>query len=297
MTTKNGIAAAVGTFDGVHRGHRHLLERLKSEAAARGLQPLALTFDRHPLSLIDPDRSPAMLSSAAEREHLLRAAGVEADTLPFDRQLRQMSAREFLTMLRERYGVSLFLLGFNNRIGADRLGADSPELAAVSRETGVEVLAASEHPEPGVSSSAIRRALADGDMEKAARMLGHAYDIEGTVVHGRELGRTIGFPTANIAPDAGRAIPAEGVYVGRLLGHTAVVNVGRRPTVEGSNDAALSIEAHAIGFSGDLYGRRLRLELLHRLRAERKFASLDELKNAIAADVKAAADYDKPRNI
>ncbi len=297
MNTDKGVAAAVGTFDGVHRGHCHLLERLRHEAAARGLKPLALTFDRHPLSLIDPAHTPAMLSSAAEREHLLRAAGVEADTLPFDLRLRQMTALEFLTLLRERYGVSLFLLGFNNRIGSDRLGADSPELGEVSRRAGVEVLAATEHPEPGVSSSAIRRALAAGNMEAAAQMLGHPYDIEGTVEHGRALGRTIGFPTANIAPDAGRAIPAEGVYVGRLLGHRAVVNVGRRPTVEGSGaDAALSIEAHAIGFSGDLYGRRLRLEFLHRLRSERKFDSLDELKNAIAADAKAAAEYE-PRDI
>lgn len=287
-------AAVVGTFDGVHRGHAHLLDSLRSEAARRGLEPLALTFSTHPLALLDPARLPAALSSTAEREHLLRECGVEAVTLPFDESLRRMTAAEFLTMLRERFDVSLFLLGFNNCIGSDRVSADSPQLAEVAREAGVEVLGASEHPQEGVSSSAIRKALAEGDVDAANRMLGRCYDVEGTVVTGRRLGRTIGFPTANIEPDPGRAIPAEGVYVGQLLGRRAVVNVGRRPTVEQRDDAPLSIEAYILDFSGNLYGRRLRLEFLHRLRGEQRFGSIDELKAAIAADVIAARNYEQP---
>lgn len=284
-------AAVVGSFDGVHRGHAFLLDTLKTEAAARGLKPLALTFSSHPLALIDPERAPTALSSAAEREHLLRSCGVEAEVLPFTPELRAMTAEEFLAMLRERYDVGLFLLGYNNCIGSDRVGPDSPRLAEISRRSGVEILAASAHPAEPISSSAIRAALAGGDVDRANALLGRPYDVEGTVVTGRQLGRTIGFPTANLQVDSGRALPAEGTYIGRMLGHRAVVNIGRRPTVDRSADAPLSVEAYILDFDEDLYGRRLKLEFLHRLRNERRFASVSELKGAIAADVIAARKY------
>lgn len=275
-------AAVTGTFDGVHLGHRFLLEGLRSRAAERGLQPLALTFTDHPLALMAPDRVPAELTSGAKRRALLEAEGVEVEMLEFNEELRAMTAEEFLGMLNRRYGVELFLLGFNNRIGSDRAGA---EALAGRKIGGVEVVAALEHPDMVVSSSRIRGALAEGDVEAAARMLGRPYALDGTVVSGRQLGRTIGFPTANIEPSPRAAIPAVGVYAGRMLGHKAVVNVGRRPTVEGRNDAPLSIEAHLLDFSGDLYGRTVELEFTRRLRGEKKFASLEELKSAIRKDV------------
>lgn len=275
-------AAVTGTFDGVHLGHRFLLEGLRSRAAERGLQPLALTFTDHPLALMAPDRVPAELTSGARRRALLEAEGVEVEMLEFNEELRAMTAEEFLGMLNRRYGVELFLLGFNNRIGSDRAGA---EALAGRKIGGVEVVAALEHPDMVVSSSRIRGALAEGDVEAAARMLGRPYAMDGTVVGGRQLGRTIGFPTANIEPSPRAAIPAVGVYAGRMLGHKAVVNVGRRPTVEGRTDAPLSIEAHLLDFSGDLYGRTVELEFTRRLRGEKKFASLEELKSAIRKDV------------
>lgn len=281
-------AAVTGTFDGVHRGHAYLLSRLRTEAERRGLEPMALTFDRHPLTLIAPDSVPSALASTAERKRLIEAEGVEAVVIPFTEELRRLSACEFLELLRRNYDVSLFLLGFNNRIGSDRVGADSPALAELSRLSGVEILVAEEDPDLTVSSSAIRDAIAVGAVESAETMLGRPYAVEGPVVTGRQLGRTIGFPTANLCVDPAFALPAPGVYAGRIMGRRAVVNIGRRPTVEGRDDAPLSVEAFILDYSGNLYGRTLRLEFLRRLRGEKRFGSIEELKTAIAADVAAA---------
>ena len=282
-------AAVIGTFDGVHRGHIHLLNELKRHAAARGLQPLALTFDRHPLSLVDPSGVPEPLSSPDERVNLIRAQGVECEILPFTPQLRQMTATGFLAMLRQNYGVNLFIFGFNNRIGSDRIDATSALIPEIEAATGVSILCATALQGANVSPSAIRRALADGDVKGAAEMLGRPYSISGEVVAGRRLGRTIGFPTANVSLQRTRVLPAPGVYAGQTLGHKAVINIGRCPTVTGCNDAPLTIEVHIIGFSGDIYGHILNVEFLRRLRTEKRFASLDELKEAIAADVARAS--------
>lgn len=274
--------AATGTFDGVHLGHRFLLDRLVSLGRERALEPLVLTFDRHPLSVIRPEAVPPALTSPAERRRLLEEAGVRVEVLKFDNDLRRLTGAEFLGMLRERLDVGAFMFGFNNRIGSDRAGADTPGLSAAA---GVELFAAPECGGLAASSSAIRSALAEGNVEAANAMLGRPYEIEGEIVGGRRLGRTIGFPTANFSVSGDRMLPAPGVYAGRVLGHRAVVNIGRRPTVEGRYDAPLSVEAHLLGFDGDLYGRVLGLEFLKRLRGEVKFGSLDELKAAIAGDV------------
>lgn len=285
-------AAAIGNFDGVHRGHVHLLQHLAAEAAKRSLSPAAITFSRHPLEIIDPARVPARLTSDAERARLLSGLGVEIITLPFTPALRAMTAAEFLTMIRRDYDVSLLLMGFNNRIGSDRLSAGSPALQAAAAEAGVELGVSTELDDKGVSSSAVRAALEEGNVALAAELLGRPYAIEGTVVSGRRLGRTIGFPTANIETAPGTALPAPGVYLGRSMGHRAVVNIGRRPTVEGRDDAPLSIEAHLLDYSGDLYGHNIRLEFIDRLRGEKRFGSLEKLKAAIANDVTKAYERD-----
>lgn len=278
-------AAVVGTFDGVHLGHLHLLDELKRYAAEFDLQPLALTFNSHPLSLVEPQKVPLLLSSVTERERLIRAAGVDVMVVPFTQELRQMTAAEFLTMLREQYRVSLFVLGFNNRIGCDRISALSAELPAISEASGVKIVVATELHDFQVSSSAIRNALAQGRVNEAARMLGRQFAVEGEVVQGRQLGRTIGFPTANVAVAPGRMIPAPGVYAGRVLEHNAVINIGTCPTVTHGLDVPICIEAHVINFSGNLYGQTLRVEFLERLRSEKRFDTLNDLKAAIAADV------------
>lgn len=279
-------AAVTGNFDGVHRGHVHLLQQLRTLARKRELQPVAITFASHPMELINPAAVTPQLTDSAERRRLIEQQGVEVIELPFTPELRAMSATEFLEKINRELGVELLLMGFNNHIGHDRRSASQLHGAPV------EVTAASELPEPGVSSSAVRAALAEGNVELAAQLLGRPYAVEGTVVHGRRLGRTIGFPTANLQPAPDTALPATGVYLGRVDGHRAVVNIGHRPTVEGRDDAPLSIEAHLMDYDGDLYGRTLRAEFLARLRGEKKFGSLAELKQAIAHDIAEANGRD-----
>ncbi|MBD5282381.1 MAG: riboflavin biosynthesis protein RibF [Bacteroides sp.] len=270
-------AAVIGVFDGVHRGHQFLLEQLKTEAERRDYQPVALTFDRHPLELVNPGAVPARICSLQERLQLLRRAGVEPIVLEFTPELRAMSAREFCAFIRT-LGVDLLLMGFNNRIGSDR------KRGAELIDEPIEIIVARELPEGGVSSSAVRKAVGQGDMELAAKLLGRPFVIEGKVVTGRQIGRTIGFPTANIQPSEANALmPPIGVYAGEVEGRPAVINIGRRPTVNNGND--VTIEVHILDFHGDLYGRHLRVEFLRRLRPEMKFSGLDELKAQIQKDI------------
>lgn len=272
-------AAAVGMFDGVHRGHQALAAHVRQAAAERGLQPAFFTFDRHPLQTVAPERAPRLLSTPDQRRRWLEP-GLTV-TLPFDEAMRRMTAEEFMRMLRDDYGARLIAIGFNHRFGSDRL-PDFEDYRRVAESLGIEAVLVREEGE-GISSSAIRQALAEGDIERANDMLGHPFALAGTVAHGQALGRSIGFPTANIIPaQPAQLIPCEGVYAGRLLGHPALVNIGHRPTV--GDDGHLSIEAHVIGYDGDLYGRPVELELTHRIRDERKFSSLDALRAQIALD-------------
>lgn len=269
-------AVVVGVFDGVHAGHRHLLHQLKDIARSRGLKPIAVTFSRHPLELVSPECVPSQICSADERERLLHAEGVEPLWLDFTPELRAMTAMQFLQFLRDR-GISLLLMGFNNRIGSDRrCGA---ELAGGP----VEVLTAEELPDAEVSSSEVRNAVERGDMDCAARMLGRRFALIGEVVSGRRVGRTIGFPTANISVCSGMLMPPNGVYEAAVDDRKAVVNIGCRPTLDNGNDT--TVEVHLLDFDGNLYGKTLRVEFVRRLRREMKFGSLDELKAQISRDI------------
>ena len=269
-------AAVVGVFDGVHAGHRHLLHQLKEIAIRRGLKPVAVTFSRHPLELVAPEAVPPQICTASERERLLRAEGVEPLWLDFTPELRAMTATQFLEMLRAK-GVGLLLMGFNNRIGSDRrCGA---ELA----DGPIEVATATELPQEGVSSSEVRSAVESGDMERAAHMLGRPFALKGEVVAGRQVGRTIGFPTANIRVGAGALMPPNGVYEAAVGDRKAVVNIGCRPTLDNGSD--VTVEVHLLDFDGNLYGKMLKVEFLRRLRPEMKFGSLEELKAQIARDI------------
>lgn len=282
-------AAAIGMFDGVHAGHRHLIGRLRAEASVRGQMPMVVTFTTHPLRLVAPDREPPLLMPVDARTAALAAEGVQVLPLEFTPELRQLSAREFMRLLHREHDVDLLLLGFNNHIGHDRLATPEAYQAAGAAE-GVTVIMADELPAtPGVSSSAIRELIRSGRVYEAAVLLDRPYAIVGEVTHGQELGRTIGFPTANITPTPGLLLPREGVYAGRALDLPAVVNVGRRPTV--AADAPVNVEVHIIGLpeDTDLYNTVLAVELLRYLRPEHKFDSISELKKAIEADVKNAA--------
>lgn len=287
-------AITVGSFDGVHTGHCLVFSELRKQAALRRLHSAAFTFKDHPLALVAPERCPVPLQSIREKENAIRACGVEPIIVPFTNELRRMSAAGFMAMLKERYNTRLLLVGHDNRFGFhshDRTVTQQQAMekyTAIGKDLGMEVLGAPEL--PGVSSSEIRRLLAQGEVEKAAGMLGRPWQWTGRVVRGQQLGRTIGFPTANLAGIEAPPALGPGVYAvtATLPDGTpcpAMVNIGSRPTVTADNaPATISVEAHLIGYDGNLYGKPLTLTFMYRLRSEQRFPSIAALRTALAAD-------------
>lgn len=292
------VVAAVGMFDGVHAGHTTLIATLTAAARARGARSLVLTFTRHPLELLRPSEAPRTLCSLEKRRSRLADLGVDTvEFLDFTPAFRALTGREFLRMLREKYGVTALVVGFNNHFGSDRL--DAVSATGIAAEEGVEIIPAPALALPessDVSSSCIRAAIADGKVDKAAALLGRPYTLEGTVDHGAALGREIGFPTANLRLDDIRAaIPAEGVYAVDVevpslgLVRRGITNIGRRPSID-SADGSLSFETHILDFDADLYGRAIRISFLRRLRDERKFPDLAALRAQLAEDAARARE-------
>jgi len=286
---------AIGSFDGVHQGHRALLDRVVREARELGVAPAVLTFEPLPRELLFPDRAPPRLSSLSAKLHAFAAAGIEIAYLcRFNRAFAALTPQEFSRRLRELHGARRVLVGRDFRFGAKRAG-DVPLLAAEGARLGfaVETLATVVDGTERVSSTRVREALAGGDLPLAARLLGRPYAICGRVVHGAKLGRNLGFPTANIALPPGR--PAmTGVFAVRCAGAATrglegVASLGFRPVV--AEDGPATLEAFLFDFSGDLYGRRLSIEFLKKLRDEAKYASIDELVAQIRRDCDAARDY------
>lgn len=286
--------ATIGVFDGMHLGHRHLLDSLRRLSDSNGTRPLAVTFDRHPLVTLRPEVAPKLLMSATERVEALRHQADDVAVIPFTSEMSRLTAREFMDFLRRDYGVTALHLGFNHRFGSDRFSG-SEQYRRAGEDAGIDVTVASEYRLPDgteVNSSMIRRALSDfSTVAVGLQALGHPYRLSGTVVHGRRIGTSIGFPTANVQPDsADRLIPAEGVYAARAIlpdgeRRNALVNIGRRPTFE-APDVPPSIEAHIIDFNGDLYGQPLTLDIIAPLRRERRFASVDDLVAQLSLDRK-----------
>lgn len=280
--------ATIGMFDGLHRGHQYLISQLKKLSD----KALVVTFPNHPLWVVTGDRQPQLLSTPEEKIEALTSLGVTPILLEFDSSLRHMTGEEFINMLAQEYGIKRLLFGFNNSIGSDRCRIDADERLQAS--TGVEIIRAGELPgDYIINSSTIRKLITSGDIDKATNLLGHKYAIYGTVVHGKAIGREIGFPTANIlVNNSDKIIPATGVYVADAITpegnkFRAVVNIGHRPTIE-NTVTPVTIEAHLDDFTGDLYNQSLTLQFISRLRGEKKFTSLDELKSAIAYDLTSA---------
>ena len=288
-----GVAVSVGGFDGVHLGHRQMLQALVEDAADLGDLPFgAITFDRHPLATIAPDKAPPLITTPEERLALFEEAGLGfAAVLAFDDSMRSLPAEGFVeTVLANGLGARLVVVGEGFRFGLDAAG-DVDELRRLGDHfgfavRGVELLETATGP---ISSTLIRRTVLEGDVEAAAGLMGRPFSRTGRVVAGDHRGSEIGFPTANLEIRPGLLVPARGVYavVAIVDGDRlpAVVNIGIRPTFDGSREV---VEAHLLDYSGDLYGSDLTLEFVDRLRGEIRFGSIEGLVEQIGRDVEHA---------
>lgn len=278
-------------FDGVHLGHRDLLRHLEDEAKCRNCDSLVITFANHPLSIIKPDVAPKLISTPEEKRKMLFDCGVDTvSILDFTNKLRNLTARDYMRKLKFDYNVDTIILGFNNRFGSD-ITLSYEDYVKIGKEEKITFLRASEYRLGGenVNSSIIRKYLSGCDIEKANSLLGYRYGLSGTVIYGKQLGRTIGFPTANIGVNfSDKLIPGKGVYACYVTlksgaKYPAMVNIGHRPTIDGQL-SPISIEAHIIGISQKLYGEHISLSFVKYLRKEQTFNSIDELKAQLEID-------------
>jgi riboflavin kinase / FMN adenylyltransferase len=290
------VALTVGNFDGIHRGHQAMVQRLLAGARARGLQSCVLTFEPHPREFFSAQAAPTRLTSLREKLELLAAHGVERTHVQrFDRAFASFAPEAFVEqILAKRLRARWLLIGEDFRFGARRAG-DIALLKTLAPRVGceVEVLPAVARFGMRVSSSAVRAALAAGNLAGAEELLGRPYSISGRVVHGRKLGRELGFATANVQLKHNRP-PLTGIYAARVHGvgtssRAAVASLGVRPTITASGRAVL--EVHLFDFSADLYGAHMRVEFLHKIRDEEKYSDLDALKAQIERDCEAARTF------
>ena len=282
-------AATIGFFDGVHLGHVHLLEELKSIAAERELKSMAITFPEHPRQILQSDYRPRLLSTPQDKMRLLEQTGIDyCFPLHFTSALAALDAETFMTdFLQNKLGVSTLLVGHDHHFGHDT-SLTIDDYRRIGDKIGMEVIPADAYLYEGipVSSSRIRRELVAGNVKAANAMLGYRYTISGTVIHGMQNGRKMGFPTANLGPYCEfMQIPADGVYsaLAKVDGETwpAMLNIGFRPTFEGK---ARTIEAHLLGFDRDIYFHELTLEFVDFLRPEHRFDSPQGLAAQLEAD-------------
>jgi riboflavin kinase/FMN adenylyltransferase len=297
------LAITVGNFDGVHGGHRAMLERLKTRAAELGVPSCVLTFEPHPREFFAPDAAPARLTRLSAKLHVLREAGIDrVHVARFDAKFAGQSPAGFVEdVLVKGLRCAWLLVGRDFRFGARRAG-DFAQLQAEADRHGFELEAMPEVRLAGdrISSSAVRAALQAGDLENAAALLGRPYSIAGRVVHGDKLGRELGFATANIRLP--HDPPLTGIFVVEVLGlppsagvpRAAVASIGVRPTVTESKVPLL--EVHVFDFDGDLYGRRIEVKFLHKLRDEKKYPDLEALTAAIARDAADARQFFATKN-
>ena len=275
-------AATIGFFDGVHTGHRYVLERLQQTACEHGLRSAVVVFAEHPQSVLQSKQVP-LLTTPSEREALLHQAGID-EVLSFRfADVQAYSAEAFMRLLHERYGVNLLVMGYDHRFGSDRL-TDFAAYQTLAEHVGLSILRLPQNPQSEASSTAIRQALLQGEIERANELLGYRYSLTGEVVAGRQIGRSIGFPTANLQLPEHKLVPAVGVYACEVMGRKAVLNIGTNPTVQGTER---TVELHLPGFEGDLYGRKLTVRLLHYLRPECRFENLEALRHQIEKDIAA----------
>ncbi|MDP6100840.1 MAG: bifunctional riboflavin kinase/FAD synthetase [Dehalococcoidia bacterium] len=282
---------SVGVFDGVHLGHRHLLGYLRDQAFSVGLMPGVVTFVHHPRQVLYPERGVTNLTPVEERLELLRDAGMElVAAVSFTPELSFLDAGQFLSLLQRNLRLKGLVIGPDFALGRGREG-DAARLDAISQSMGLSLERVPQATINGdvVSSTAIRTALGEGDVDRVSRLLGRPFSLRGQVVSGEERGRTLGFPTANISHLPDQALPADGVYATFAMteGHPypSVTNIGIRPTF---NTGQRTVETFLLDFKGDLYGQVLTIKLMARLRAEQRFESISKLVAQMEKDISLA---------
>jgi riboflavin kinase/FMN adenylyltransferase len=290
-----GTVATVGTFDGVHRGHWAVLQEIRSRALASGRRCVLVTFHPHPLAIVRPEEAPPLLTTPVEKKEILAESGLGyAVFLNFTAGLAKYSPRRFVEeILIGRLGVEELVIGYDHGFGRDRSG-NADTLRSIGAELGfvVDVVPPVEAVGDPVSSTRIRRAVLQGDLSWATEALGRFYSLRGLVVRGDGRGRTLGFPTANIAPSGeGKLIPPAGVYAVRGVlrrgTYAGALHVGPRPTFRGSPP---TIELHLLDFDGDIYGDEVRVDFVERIREIRPFASVQALVRQMQEDVEVARE-------
>lgn len=288
---RNRYAVTVGFFDGVHLGHRHLIECLKNAAAERGMHSRIVTFEEHPRQILQSEYKPKLLTTPDDKIRRLNNCGTDACTsLHFTPELAAMSAKDFmLDILCNQQNAGCLLMGHDHRFGHECY-ADIAEYRRIGDEIGLEVILADAlliNGEP-VSSSRIRKCLSCGNVSEAGLLLGYSFSLSGIVVHGLKNGRRMGFPTANISLDSDMLqIPADGVYSAWATvngkRYKSMLNIGFRPTIDGGTGER-TVEAHLLDFDNDIYGERLSVDFVDFIRRERKFDSLDALSRQLKSD-------------
>ena len=288
LSLKKDTLLTIGVFDGVHLGHKHLISQLKEQARQQNLLSGVITFRQHPQEVLSPQSKLPFLTDLSQRTDLLKKEGIEAIiTLSFTRELAQLSARQFLSLLKKHIRMRGLVIGYDFALGRNKEG-NSNTLRALGQEMGFSVTVVPPVVIDGevVSSTAIRNALAGGDMKRVQSLIERPFRLHGCVIIGAGRGLELGFPTANLDIDPEQALPAEGVYATWTYindkAYQSVANIGKRPTF--GNDK-LIVEVYLLDYHSDLYEHELEIDIIERLRGEKKFDTIDELKKQITKDI------------
>jgi riboflavin kinase/FMN adenylyltransferase len=288
LSPKRGMVLTIGVFDGVHIGHKYLISRLKEHAERQNLLSGVVTFRQHPQEVLATQTELPYLTTLAERTRLIKNEGIdEIIVLPFDQELANLGARQFIGLLQKYLRMEILVVGPDFALGKNREG-DISNLRALGQDTGFKVIVIPPIIINGevVSSTAIRSALAQGDMKRAYKLTGRYFSIRGRVVAGVHRGVQLGFPTANLELDPEQGLPIDGVYAAWTLinnrAYQSMTNIGKRPTF-GNNQR--TVEVYILDYQGDLYGQELKINIVERLREEKRFDTAEELKKQMADDV------------
>jgi riboflavin kinase/FMN adenylyltransferase len=288
LSLQKDTLLTIGVFDGVHLGHKYLISQLKEQARLQNLLSVLITFRQHPQEILSPQSKLPFLTDLFQRTNLLKNEGIEdIITLSFTRELAQLSARQFLSLLKKYIRMRGLVIGYDFALGQNKEG-NTNTLSALGQEMGFSVTVIPPIVIDGevVSSTAIRNALSEGDMKRVQNLIGRPFRLYGRVIPGAGRGIELDFPTANLDIDPEQALPAEGVYATWCYiddkTYQSVTNIGKRPTF---GNGQLTVEIYLLDYHGDLYEQELKIDIIQRLRSEKKFNTVEELKKQITKDI------------